>query len=87
VVLTVDDLLAICVAERARGVDFPTLWNTVLKASRLVVGNPIQVHEDGKPTLKIRLVTNQALLYADDRFSLVKASPQRLAPGRSRPAA
>jgi hypothetical protein len=80
-VLNVDDLLEICIAARARGMDFPTLWKTILKTSRLVVGNPVQMHAGGKPALKIRLVTNQHLLYGEDRFSLEAAPSQRLASG------
>jgi hypothetical protein len=88
-VLTVDDLLEVCTALRAKGTDFPTLWTTLLKNNRLVVGNPIQVHENGQPTLKIRLVTNQFLVYAANRFSLEIGSASRLTNpgGQSRNAA
>ncbi len=77
-VLNVDNLLEICSASRAKGTDFPTLWTTLLKNNRLVVGNPIQVHENGQPTLKIRLVTTQFLVYAANRFSLERGSASRL---------
>jgi hypothetical protein len=84
-VLTVDDLLEICSTARARGMDFPTLWNSILKTTRLVVGNPIQLHENGQPTLKIRLVTNQCLVFAANKFSLESAAPQRLVSPSRRP--
>jgi hypothetical protein len=67
---TIDDLLEICLALRASGADFPTIWNKVLQHSRLVVGRPIQFHEGGRPLLKIQLVTNQYLLFSAGRFSV-----------------
>jgi hypothetical protein len=77
VVHNVDDLLEISVAFLATGADFPALWNAVLKHSRLVVGKPVQVHENGRPTLKIRLVTNQQLVFADKRLSIEDAPSRR----------
>jgi hypothetical protein len=84
-VRNVDDLLEICIAARGRGMDFPTLWNSILKPSRLVVGNPVQVHENGQPTLKIRLVTSQYLAFAANKFALESISAQRLVSPSRRP--
>jgi hypothetical protein len=49
------------------------------------VGNPVQVHENGQPTLKIRLVTSQYLAFAANKFALESISAQRLVSPSRRP--
>ena len=66
----VDDLVEKCIAARFEGADFPTVWNTILKKSRLVTGTPVQALEDGKPILRIRLTTNQIILYGPGGYAL-----------------
>jgi hypothetical protein len=66
----VEQLLKRCVAARAEGADFPTIWNTILKGNRLVVGHPVQGIENGAPVMRIPLLNNQHLVYGRDGFSL-----------------
>jgi hypothetical protein len=66
----VDSLVEKCVGARFGGADFPTVWTTILKPNSLVVGKPVQAMEGGEPVLKIRLITNQCLVYRDGSFSL-----------------
>ena len=51
------ELLAKCRAAQAAGMDFPTLWNEVLKPSPLVIGPPIQTVRSGRIQLETRLMT------------------------------
>ena len=59
---TSEDLLRRCNAEITKA-DFPTVWTSVLRGHRLVVGAPVQ-HADGERLqLHIRLVTGQQIVY------------------------
>jgi hypothetical protein len=71
----VDRLVEKCVGAKFGGADFPTVWTTILKNNRLVAGRPVQAMEGGEPVLKIRLITNQRLVYGGGRFSLERARP------------
>jgi hypothetical protein len=66
----VEQLVEKCIAAGFEGADFPTVWKTILRKSRLVAGTPVQTVEDGKPVLSIRLTTNQAILYGPGGYSL-----------------
>jgi hypothetical protein len=66
----VDELVEKCIAAGFEGADFPTVWNTILKKSRLVAGTPVQALHDGKPVLTVRLTTNQTILYGAGGYSL-----------------
>jgi hypothetical protein len=66
----VEQLLKRCVAAKADGADFPTIWNTILKGNALVIGHPVQGLENGVPVLRIRLLNNQHLVHGPDGFSL-----------------
>ena len=66
----VEQLLKRCMAAKADGADFPTIWNTILRGNRLVIGHPVQAMENGVPVLRIRLLNNQHLVYGRDGFSL-----------------
>ena len=68
--LVADQLLRLCVAARSDGLDFPAVWNTILKPSRLVVGRPIQVFVKGKAALKVRLTTNHYIVCGPDGYSV-----------------
>jgi hypothetical protein len=50
-------LLMKCRAAQAAGMDFPTLWNEVLKPSPLVIGPPVQTVRGGRIQLETRLMT------------------------------
>jgi hypothetical protein len=66
----VDDLVEKCAAARASGADFPTVWNTILRGKTLVAGIPVQAIRDGQPVLKVRLITNQYIVYGPDGYSI-----------------
>jgi hypothetical protein len=66
----VDHLVERCIAARFDGADFPTVWNTILKKSRLIAGTPVQALRDGEPVLTVRLTTNQHIVYGDGGYSL-----------------
>jgi hypothetical protein len=65
-----DRLVRECALARSRGVSFPAVWTTILKPSRLTIGHPIQTFEEGKPVLRVRLVTNQCIVWRPDGYSL-----------------
>lgn len=66
-----EDLLARCTAERQRGEDFPTIWNSMLRRHPLVLdGLPVQVTTDSGPMLKIQLANGQSLCFQNGAFSL-----------------
>jgi hypothetical protein len=63
-------LLRQCVAARLHGVDFPTVWTTILKPSRLTIGHPIQAFVDGHAVLKVRLTSNQSIICGPEGYSI-----------------
>lgn len=66
----VEQLVERCIAAKFEGADFPTVWNTILSKSRLVAGRPVQMLDDGKPVLAVRLTTNQMIVYGPGGYSL-----------------
>ena len=60
---TAGELLRQCREAHARGVDFPTIWNSLLRPHELVVGLPIQDMGGGRAQLLIQLVTGQRLVF------------------------
>jgi hypothetical protein len=66
----VEQLLKRCAAAKTEGADFPTIWNTILKGNRLVIGHPVQALQNGVPVLRIRLLNNQYLVHGPNGFSL-----------------
>jgi hypothetical protein len=70
IALVADQLLCLCVAARSDGLDFPAVWTTILKPSRLVVGRPIQTFVEGKAALKVRLTTNDYIVCGPDGYSV-----------------
>ncbi len=58
---TSEDLARRC-SEMLRDTDFPTLWQTILKSHRLVVGPPVQYLNDNRTELHVRLLTGQRLV-------------------------
>jgi hypothetical protein len=61
-----ENLARTCTDALRAGVDFPTLWNTVLKSHPLVAGNPIQRLAGGRPFLEIPLVRGRCLVIDSD---------------------
>jgi len=57
------ELVQRCQAGQAAGMDFPTLWNEVLKSHPLVIGPPVQTVRDGRIRLEVRLITGTAIAF------------------------
>jgi hypothetical protein len=57
------ELVQRCRAGRAAGMDFPTLWNEVLKPDPLVIGPPMQTVRDGRIRMEVRLITGGAIAF------------------------
>jgi hypothetical protein len=55
-----------------KGIDFPTIWTTLLKGNILVDGIPQSVLEGNRPVLVVRLITGECLVFDSERrkFSL-----------------
>jgi hypothetical protein len=60
------DLIAQCRAAQAAGLDFPTLWNEVLKVHPLVIGPPVQTVRDGRIRMEVRLITGGVVAFDTD---------------------
>ena len=60
------DLIALCRAGQAAGLDFPTLWNEVLKPHPLVIGPPVQTVRDGRIRMEVRLITGAVIAFDTD---------------------
>jgi hypothetical protein len=56
-------LLRNCQAALRAGSDFPTIWTTILKSHRLVLGVPVQRLAGRRTLLEIRLVTGKRLVF------------------------
>jgi hypothetical protein len=57
------ELVQRCQAGQAAGMDFPTLWNEVLRSHPLVIGPPVQTVRDGRIRLEVRLITGTAIAF------------------------
>jgi hypothetical protein len=80
VVETANDLAIKCTAAALSGADFPSVWDSVLRAHPLVVGPPIQTFtDDDVPNLEIRLINGQRLIYdsASNQYSVLWGPPRR----------
>jgi hypothetical protein len=60
------DLIVLCRARQADGLDFPTLWHEVLKSHPLVIGPPVQTVRDGRIRMEVRLITGSAIAFDSD---------------------
>ena len=56
-------ILSHCRAGRPSGMDFPTLWNEVLRPHPLVIGPPVQTVRDGRVRMEVRLITGGAIAF------------------------
>lgn len=57
------ELVEQCQTALATGIDFPTIWHEILKASPLVIGPPVQTVRDGRALLEIRLLSGRTLVF------------------------
>ena len=69
--MTRDMLIAHCRAGQAAGMDFPTLWNEVLRPDPLVIGPPVQTVRDGRVHMEVRLITGAAIAFDTESGKLV----------------
>jgi len=64
------ELLEKCQAARANGLDFPTIWETIIRRDPLVIGLPTQVATRDGSALEIQLLSARKLVSSVDGFSL-----------------
>jgi hypothetical protein len=57
-----DDLVRNCNEAMLRGIDFPTLWHTVIKPHPTVVGVPVQRLDGNRSYLEIPLLRGDWLI-------------------------
>jgi hypothetical protein len=65
------ELLSLLRAGQAEGLDFPTLWNEVLRPHPLVIGPPVQTVRDGRIRMEVRLVTGGAIAFDSDTHAIL----------------
>ena len=65
------DLFDRCRAGQAAGMDFPTLWNEVLRPDPLVIGPPVQTVRDGRVRMEVRLITGAAIAFDTDTSTIL----------------
>jgi hypothetical protein len=61
------DLIRSCLAAKAQGADFPTIWQTILRHHPLVSGKPVQTLKDQRPHLEIPLANGHWLIHDTTR--------------------
>ena len=66
----VSRLVRECNMTRGNGVDFPTIWQSILKGHSCVAGPPVQGRSDEGPVLKIPLITGRCLTFDGSGFHL-----------------
>jgi hypothetical protein len=66
----VSRLVRECNMTRGNGMDFPTIWQTILKGHSYVAGPPMQDRSDVGPVLKIPLITGRHLTFDASGFHL-----------------
>ena len=64
------DLLNKCTAAKQAGVDFPTVWQTILKSHPLVIGPPVQRLEDHEAVLEISLIDGRRIVLDQHGYRL-----------------
>ena len=65
------DLLQECVQAHAAGLDFPTLWHTILRYHPAVAGAVRQCADAAGVWLEVPLINGQRLKCAGDGYSLL----------------
>jgi hypothetical protein len=58
-----NNLVQLCNELVRKGNDFPTVWNTLLKANDVVVGIPQSRLEGKRPVLEVWLITGERLVF------------------------
>ena len=71
------NLVLECQAAARDGANFHSVWDRLLKKSALVAGRPIQIYDDERPLLEIRLISGQRLVYDTSSNDYVLLRPQR----------
>jgi hypothetical protein len=73
------ELSKVCTEAAQDGVDFPTIWETLLKKHQLVVGPPVQTFEDERPHLDMPLSNGFCLRYcsSSNDFSIYRGRRHR----------
>lgn len=66
----VNELLARCRTAHGAGLDFPTIWNQIVRTNPLVLGLPIQVMIGSEPQLRMQLINGQFLCFGSDDYFL-----------------
>jgi hypothetical protein len=66
----VANLLDACNDARRAGLDFPSIWNNILKNHPLVTGEPVQGYSAVGPMLEIPLFAGQILLFDTKGFTI-----------------
>ena len=74
-----DRLAEQCTQAARDGVDFPSIWDSILKKHTLVISPPVQTFEDERSHLDIRLRNGFWLRYCarSNDFSLRRAALNR----------
>jgi hypothetical protein len=77
--LTADGLVERCAQAARNGIEFPEIWESILRQHRMVAGPPIQTFDDEQSHLEIRLHNGYWLRYCarSNDFSLRRAALHR----------
>jgi hypothetical protein len=67
---TPEGLLRACEAAQKDGMDFPSLWRTIITRHALVVGLPAHRVANGEAQIVVTLLTGQKLISSARGFSL-----------------
>ena len=65
--MSAQELVAKCNEALAEGIDFPTLWHTVIKPHPTVAGVPIQGWSEDRTCLEIPLLRGDRLVVDTER--------------------
>ena len=76
---SIDTLIAECTQAARDGVEFPAIWDSILRSHSLVESPPIETFEDERPHLEVRLRNGYWLRYCahSNDFSLRRARLHR----------
>jgi hypothetical protein len=67
----VKELLERCRTGHRAGLDFPTIWNQVVRTDPLVLGLPVQVMIGAEPQLRMQLINGQSLCFGGGDYFLI----------------
>jgi hypothetical protein len=66
----VSELLERCRTAHVAGLDFPTIWNQIVRTHPLVLGLPVQVITGSEPQLRMQLINGQSLCFGNGDYFL-----------------